>query len=228
VRYFQNEFKKPNIIKQYIAKVQGLIGVDSVFEINDPMICIQQWDGIYKSIPNKDAEKQYMELCSINGVKYNPKPSITKFQVLHRDKEENISILLCSPLSGRSHQIREHLLGRGYPVVGEASNIATNKSDEDYLDLRTERGSSIWDYKLGLFEKYGIDNGDEIIQTVLSDLTNKPVPILDDLCLFSYRYKVGDFDFRSEIDVPSWIKPPLWNQIKHKIAASNLTKRHRK
>ncbi|HEX9241604.1 MAG TPA: RluA family pseudouridine synthase [Anaeromyxobacter sp.] len=86
-------------------------------------------------------------------------PSITDFEVLERrrepDGEAQVSLLACSPRTGRQHQIRAHLLHAGLPIVGDKiygpdENIFDRftrhaMTDEDRVALRLPRqGLHAW------------------------------------------------------------------------------------
>ena len=45
--------------------------------------------------------------------------SVTIIKVLHTDKKTNMSTLLVGIYKGVRHQIRVHLAGIGYPVIGD-------------------------------------------------------------------------------------------------------------
>lgn len=47
----------------------------------------------------------------------NGKPSITEYRVVDRGK--NHSLLMLSPQTGRTHQLRVHLSNQGHPIVGD-------------------------------------------------------------------------------------------------------------
>ena len=48
------------------------------------------------------------------------KPSITRLQVSHFDALRQLSHVLLEPITGRTHQLRVHLLAIGHPIVGDA------------------------------------------------------------------------------------------------------------
>ena len=48
------------------------------------------------------------------------KPSLTRYRVLSHDAARGQSRLELEPLTGRSHQLRVHLLAIGHPIVGDA------------------------------------------------------------------------------------------------------------
>ena len=47
------------------------------------------------------------------------KPSLTHFQVLERNHEENWTRVDLEPYTGRSHQLRMHLMALGHPILGD-------------------------------------------------------------------------------------------------------------
>ena len=118
---------------------------------------------------------------------------------------------MCSPVTGRTHQIREHLGGRGFPIIGETESLS--KMSVGYSEKRVDTGVSVWNYKLDLFEKFGI-NSPQVIQQALQDsIYEANHTILDDLCLFSFRYQVGPFNFISELFTPDWVPNNLRKDI---------------
>jgi tRNA pseudouridine32 synthase/23S rRNA pseudouridine746 synthase len=50
----------------------------------------------------------------------NGQPSQTRWQVLSRDEKAGTSRLALEPVTGRSHQLRVHLLAQGHPILGDA------------------------------------------------------------------------------------------------------------
>lgn len=48
------------------------------------------------------------------------KPSLTRYRLLSHDAASNTSRLELEPVTGRSHQLRVHLLAIGHPIVGDA------------------------------------------------------------------------------------------------------------
>lgn len=47
------------------------------------------------------------------------KPSITRWQVQSTDLDNQTTRLLLEPVTGRSHQLRVHLLSIGHPIIGD-------------------------------------------------------------------------------------------------------------
>ncbi|MBL4910538.1 MAG: RNA pseudouridine synthase [Alteromonadaceae bacterium] len=93
-RQFEQRLTK----KSYLARVYGLVKDDSG-EINLPLIC--DW-------PNRPKQKVDFE---------HGKSSQTHYKVLSRD--ENSSLVELTPITGRSHQLRVHMLELGHPILGD-------------------------------------------------------------------------------------------------------------
>lgn len=94
------QFEKRQVQKRYQALVEGLVESDAG-EIDLPLIC--DW-------PNRPRQKVDFELG---------KPSRTRWQVLARDADRGQTRLALEPVTGRSHQLRVHLLSLGHPIVGD-------------------------------------------------------------------------------------------------------------
>lgn len=94
------QFQQRQVFKQYEAIVHGLVAEDSG-EVKLPLIT--DW-------PNRPLQK----VCPVDG-----KPALTRFQVLHRDPDRNLSHLLLTPETGRSHQLRVHMKTLGHPILGD-------------------------------------------------------------------------------------------------------------
>ncbi len=95
-----HKFEAREIHKRYIAVVDGLVAEDEG-EIKLPLIC--DW-------PNRPLQK----VCFESG-----KAAHTRYQVLQRDLENKTTRLLLEPVSGRTHQLRVHMLSLGHPMLGD-------------------------------------------------------------------------------------------------------------
>jgi len=87
--------------KIYVAVVQGLIAADRG-EIDLPLAA--DW-------PNRPLQK--VDLTS-------GKPSLTRYRVVQRDAAARTTRVELQPVTGRSHQLRVHLLALGHPILGDA------------------------------------------------------------------------------------------------------------
>jgi tRNA pseudouridine32 synthase / 23S rRNA pseudouridine746 synthase len=93
-------FRERAVDKRYIAAVDGLVGPDSG-AIDLPLIC--DW-------PNRPRQMVDHQIG---------KASLTRYRVLERLPELNISVLELEPITGRSHQLRVHLAELGHPILGD-------------------------------------------------------------------------------------------------------------
>lgn len=93
------QFQARTVEKIYEALVWGIVENDEG-EINLPLAL--DW-------PNRPLHKVDYE---------NGKPSLTHYRVLERNVEKNITRLALFPVTGRSHQLRVHLLAIGHPILG--------------------------------------------------------------------------------------------------------------
>ncbi len=100
-RRLSEAFAQRAVEKRYVAVVQGSVEQASG-EIDLPLLT--DW-------PNRPRQK----VCLAQG-----KPSLTRWRVIGRDPLRHTTRLELTPLTGRSHQLRVHLLALGHPIVGDA------------------------------------------------------------------------------------------------------------
>lgn len=95
------QFQQRLVAKHYIAVTDGLVSADSG-DITLPLIA--DW-------PNRPLQKVDHE---------TGKPSHTTFEVVARDEQSRTTRVKLTPHTGRSHQLRVHLMSLGHPIVGDA------------------------------------------------------------------------------------------------------------
>ncbi|WP_432322387.1 bifunctional tRNA pseudouridine(32) synthase/23S rRNA pseudouridine(746) synthase RluA [Yersinia enterocolitica] len=98
-RELKRQFREREPKKSYVARVWGHLAQDEGL-IDLPLIC--DW-------PNRPKQK----VCYETG-----KSSQTQYQVLSRDADGSTRVKL-SPITGRSHQLRVHMLAIGHPILGD-------------------------------------------------------------------------------------------------------------
>lgn len=98
-RELKRQFREREPKKSYVARVWGYLAQDEGL-IDLPLIC--DW-------PNRPKQK----VCYETG-----KSSQTQYQVLSRDTDGSTRVKL-SPITGRSHQLRVHMLAIGHPILGD-------------------------------------------------------------------------------------------------------------
>ena len=101
-RNFGRQFEKRVVRKSYLARVEGLLVADSG-QVNLPLIV--DW-------PNRPLQKIDHE---------NGKSAETKWTVLGREPDSTppSSVVRLFPKTGRSHQLRVHMLAIGHPILGD-------------------------------------------------------------------------------------------------------------
>lgn len=100
-RALSEAFAQRRVHKRYEAVVQGLVAQDEQ-EIDLPLIA--DW-------PNRP--RQMVDRA-------RGKPSLTRLRVLARDLSAGTTRVALEPITGRSHQLRVHLLAIGHPILGDA------------------------------------------------------------------------------------------------------------
>ncbi|TYC75862.1 RNA pseudouridine synthase [Stappia sp. BW2] len=97
-RHLGLQFERRKTLKTYIADIWGS-PIENEGEIDLPLIC--DW-------PNRPKQMVSLELG---------KPALTRWQVLERN--ETTTRVRLFPHTGRSHQLRVHMLALGHPIAGD-------------------------------------------------------------------------------------------------------------
>ncbi|RJF33168.1 bifunctional tRNA pseudouridine(32) synthase/23S rRNA pseudouridine(746) synthase RluA [Pseudoalteromonas gelatinilytica] len=92
------QFQDRKTAKRYIARVFGKLD-QQTGSVDLPLIC--DWPNRPKQMVDHD----------------NGKPSLTHFKVL--EHEQNATRVELTPITGRSHQLRVHMLSLGHPILGD-------------------------------------------------------------------------------------------------------------
>lgn len=93
-------FEQRQVGKTYQAVVTGLMA-DDHGEVALPLIC--DW-------PNRPRQMVDHE---------RGKPALTQFRVMHRDLNRQLTRVELTPVTGRSHQLRVHMLALGHAILGD-------------------------------------------------------------------------------------------------------------
>ncbi len=93
-------FADRRTLKRYVAVVHGLVAQDAG-EIALPLIT--DW-------PRRPLQK----VCHQQG-----KPSLTRYEVISRDEARGQTRVALTPVTGRTHQLRVHMLAIGHAIVGD-------------------------------------------------------------------------------------------------------------
>lgn len=100
LRNLTQSFEDKKIKKRYLAVVNGLMK-DDKGEVNLPLIC--DW-------PNRPLQK----VCHEQG-----KKALTHYEVLNRDEAGQHTRVHLYPITGRTHQLRVHMLSLGHCILGD-------------------------------------------------------------------------------------------------------------
>lgn len=92
------QFETRAINKHYIARVYGQL-TQPTGEVDLPLIC--DW-------PNRPKQKVDFE---------HGKKALTHYRVLQQ--ESDTTLVELKPVTGRSHQLRVHMLSLGHPIIGD-------------------------------------------------------------------------------------------------------------
>ncbi len=93
-------FQQRSVHKRYLAVVGGQLE-QKEGEINLPLLL--DW-------PNRPKHRVDFE---------QGKPSLTRYRLLSYDAAADLSRVELEPFTGRSHQLRVHLMSLGHPIVGD-------------------------------------------------------------------------------------------------------------
>ncbi len=99
-RVYSKRFAAREMHKRYVAVVHGLMPHDHG-DIDLPLIA--DW-------PRRPRQKVDHD---------TGKPSLTRYDVIARDPIAYTTRVELSPVTGRSHQLRVHLMAIGHPIVGD-------------------------------------------------------------------------------------------------------------
>ncbi|MFA5048087.1 MAG: RluA family pseudouridine synthase [Patescibacteria group bacterium] len=105
--YFKSQFKEHTITKKYITLVEGEVNKDEG-EIDLPIGRSNTKEGLFAAKPHSQKSDK-------------DKKAITRYKITQRFK--NYTLLEVEILTGRTHQIRVHMLAFGCPVVGDGLYI---------------------------------------------------------------------------------------------------------
>lgn len=99
-RELKRQFREREPKKQYVARVWGHLEKEEGL-VDLPLIC--DW-------PNRPKQK----VCFETG-----KPAQTEYEVLEFAADNNTTRVRLKPITGRSHQLRVHMLALGHPILGD-------------------------------------------------------------------------------------------------------------
>ncbi|GLS26502.1 RluA family pseudouridine synthase [Marinibactrum halimedae] len=99
LQHLSAQFQNRTVLKRYVATVYGIVQSEQG-SVEAPMRC--DW-------PNRPKQ-----MIAEDG-----KPALTHYQVLSRDPVNNVTRVALFPHTGRSHQLRVHMMSIGHPIIGD-------------------------------------------------------------------------------------------------------------
>lgn len=103
-RFLNDAFANRAVTKRYIAMVAGCL---------EPPL--QDWGLMDWPIALDWPNRPRSVIDPVHG-----KPSVTRWRVLAHDSTFDCTRVELEPITGRSHQLRVHLLALGHPILGDA------------------------------------------------------------------------------------------------------------
>ena len=144
--------------KQYIALVRGEWNPNNTYSDKNP------------NGKNEDDDESSSSVVFVDKpleVKGITKEALTKFTLLGtttgggNDANNRCSLLLCEPLTGRTHQIRRHAFAMGHPIVGDTQH-GDNAFNRWWRTHRSLNRLALHCWTIGFeFELDHDDNNDE-------------------------------------------------------------------
>lgn len=184
-------FQRNEIEKVYVAKVAGDFQPEKV-TVNAPIGIVAD-----RVTEGDGAPSIVHDVDMVNG-----KESITRFKKVHFDGK--CSVILCRPLTGRSHQIRVHLKYIGFPIVNDVKYGGVAMKGEDYqMNCYVDDEQSTLE---NMIASHWDENCIEC-QMILKELRGEiksPFDNAKQICLHSMRYRCAEDGWHFESKIPSW------------------------
>eukprot|EP01084_Bolivina_argentea_P219104 371685_1 len=198
--YFANEFKNKKIKKQYLALVSGRFDASKY-----GIVCAK----ISKSFKSKSIKSK---------ISKDGKDAETKFKLIWYNKNKNISLILCEPLTGRTHQIRVHL---SYicktPIINDPlyNNINTDHQCEFIYDSKLlyhvnnkKNNNQLLQNINNNFKCHICDNNDESINLWWKNLSSTISVSNNGIYLHAFKYTAINGKYQFQTQIPLWACPP--------------------
>jgi tRNA pseudouridine synthase 8/2,5-diamino-6-(5-phospho-D-ribitylamino)-pyrimidin-4(3H)-one deaminase len=162
-----DQIRRLKVQKEYVARVRGIFPAQPL-RVQRPILFL------------KDQESSFRLTCDDNG-----KPAVTEFERLAISLERQESLVLCRPLTGRTHQIRLHLQHLGHPI----------SNDPAYADLPTK-----------FLPAYHASDGDESMlePQLCVNCRDEPTVQAFDASLYLHALSYGSEGWSFKVPMPSW------------------------
>ncbi len=114
LRIMNAQMKKRNLKKLYLCVVHGILERDN---------------GILEGYLTKNEQKNLVKVTK--GKVDGSKEIKTKYKVISKDFENDLTLVEVELLTGRTHQIRAHFASIGHPLLGDGK-YGTNKLNKEF------------------------------------------------------------------------------------------------
>ncbi|AAS54795.1 AGR305Wp [Eremothecium gossypii ATCC 10895] len=190
----QSQIRDQNMNKWYLARVDGN------FDFNKKTAS----SPIYTFEPKK----------SLKGAFAPVRDALTEFYHVAYNEELNQSLVLCKPLTGRTHQIRIHLARLGHPIVNDPFyNVKNSKYPkrsafmlevEDWNTIEQDKLSHLFDeFIVEIDENWrGLNPAGDLCEECGEELPRDPEKHELILYLHAWKYNGSDISFTTEY--PEW------------------------
>ena len=225
------------IRKEYIARVMGEFPAEEI-TCEEPILLISPKLGLNRVRPHgKTAKTLFKRIAyyntgsnmksDVNGIPYTADSSNS---ISPRNTNmQGYSIVNCSPLTGRSHQIRVHLQFLGFPIANDpiycnqkvfgpalARGDDSSSNDANIIDRLSRMGKSevaeavaYHDELVGQYEKAKAEKmTGEVCGICDTPLYSDPGPHELGIYLHAKKYECQEGKWTYESALPEWALPP--------------------
>lgn len=196
--------RERDVKKYYVARVRGkfplgekeqLSLIDSVKSITEQDCIDRSW--IKLSAPIKCASHKLAQYC-VDTEDTEAKESETWFRRLSYDTDSNTSVVLCSPVTGRTHQIRVHLLHLNHPIANDPCyGGVLCRGNRVPSALSPELTEWLTNYKA---------NGCDLCESGFVDENKREYCKEIWLCSIAYTSTSSSTPWQYTVEVPEWSK----------------------
>lgn len=187
---FQEKMQGAKITKVYLAMCVGKFS-------SEPVVVAEK----ISILDHKDGTRKVSDEGDDSG-----KESKTHFCLVEYDEKSDTSLIICRPITGRTHQIRVHLQSLGHPIPNdpvygpkakefEAKGIKFDGDDVIIQHVEESDEQKSKRVKREDFDENCPDCKNAAIEFDPEDLY---------ICLHAWKYNTGDYAFESKI--PGWCK----------------------